>query len=81
MTNREAIQAIVNRLFDTEIEALHVEAETVVGMAQNGPPDGEADGTLDEQRWYRARDVSNALTWLWRAIDAWESAERGAGTP
>lgn len=43
--------------------------ETVLGEAQNGPPDGEADGSLTERRWTALRDVVQAARKFNEAIE------------
>ena len=40
------------------------ELETVLGEAQNGPPDGAADGTLSTAQWTALRDVQRAASML-----------------
>jgi hypothetical protein len=64
MTQREQAMRIIGTIrniyvdgLDSQIEKLH----ELVRKAQNGPPDGEADGSLDDENWTRLRDVCNAL--------------------
>lgn len=35
--------------------------DTLVGVAQNAPPEGESDGSIDEALWYELRDLVNVL--------------------
>lgn len=42
----------------------------IVGAAQNVPPLGEADGTLNERRWELARNVAERGDRFLRAVDA-----------
>lgn len=46
--------------------------QDVVGKAQNGPPHGEADGTIDEVTWKRARLLAMAMRDLVFAIECIE---------
>lgn len=50
----------------------------VVGDAQNGPPDGAADGTVDPMLWTLARDLSKALEDVDFFLAAIERTEREA---
>jgi hypothetical protein len=59
MTNREMMMDIVRRIPD--ISALAMDAAALLGIAQNGPPYGEADGTIDSASWYKLRDIVRAL--------------------
>lgn len=47
------------------IEAL----DEILGKAQNGPPNGEADGSIDADRWARLSELSRAATAFNAAID------------
>ncbi len=45
--------------------------DRVLGEAQNAPPQGKADGSLDEQAWTKAHQVAVAGSALLWAVDAW----------
>jgi hypothetical protein len=53
MTQREQADALLKRLsyMFPELDSVRQELGEVVGMAQNGPPDGEADGSIDPKLW------------------------------
>lgn len=52
----EQVRRLKNRLSD------------IVGIAQNGPPYGAADGTIDESTWKRAQRLLLSFEELYRAI-------------
>ena len=52
----EQVRRLKNRLSD------------IVGKAQNLRPEGDADGTIDEQTWRRARALLRAFEDMHRAI-------------
>jgi hypothetical protein len=37
------------------------ELRLVVGQAQNGPPDGEGDGSIHPEQWERFKQIERAL--------------------
>ena len=61
MTDRDAIMQPLKRLVagigTADLKALH----EALGKAQNGPPDGAADGTIDAAEWKAASDIARAL--------------------
>jgi hypothetical protein len=59
------------RLSDAVERGLWPEAEAVLAEAQNPPPLGSADGSIDEWTWTLARDAVRAI---WQA----EAAARDA---
>lgn len=44
--------------------------DAIVDKAKNGPPDGEADGSLDERQWAILRDYVTALRGGIAAVEA-----------
>ena len=69
MTQREKIAECVKKLSEMgpaspEVTAVWVELEDAIAAAQNRPPLGVADGSVDEKYWYKARDFSNAYCQL-----------------
>lgn len=69
MNQREQAKALVRNM-----GILHNRSGTevllrdLVGEAQNGPPHGGADGSLDEPSWTALRDLCNALDALEGAL-------------
>lgn len=53
--------------------ALHKRLRDIVGKAQNGPPHGDADGTIDAVTWKRARLLASAMNDFAWAVDCIES--------
>lgn len=51
------------------LESLHARTEALLDKAQNGPPHGDGDGTIDAAAWYRLRKLSRAMRDLLCAID------------
>ncbi len=50
----------------------------VLGRAQNDPPHGESDRTIDPAEFTRLREVENAVARLRRALEnVWKSGEEG----
>jgi len=45
-----------------------------VDFTQNGPPDGGADGSIDEETWTAARDACVAFEALVRAVQRLDDA-------
>lgn len=43
--------------------------ESILDLAQNGPPDGESDGSITELRWNQLTRLVNAARAFNRAID------------
>ena len=58
-TDRERMNAIMARIPDLTL--LASDARELLGKTQNGPPGGEADGTLHPDAWYVLRAVCTAL--------------------
>lgn len=64
MTQREEAAAIVAEIVDRvgSVMVPLVDAsrrlDDVLGRAQNGPPDGEADGSLTPEQWTTLRDFA-----------------------
>lgn len=50
------------------------ELRDVLDRAQNGPPEGEADGTIDEPMWTRLRDYARSVD---AALHGFEAHGRG----
>lgn len=69
MTDRGRAEDLVGR-FPVPEEQLLRKLEDVLGKAQNSPPLGAADGTIDEESWYALRAYINALRELRRARKA-----------
>lgn len=59
MTQRERIAKLIPQL-RVPAEAV-AELTAVVGEAQNGPPQGAADGTVSPQLWLATRDAVLAV--------------------
>lgn len=55
----------------TRLRSLENQLWEVIREAQNQPPQGEADGTLDERTWTALRDLAEAAT---RLLTAHETA-------
>lgn len=70
MTDDEQFAAICADFpFDSAaLERLHRRLDALVGKAQNGPPYGKADGTIDRTTWFRLRHLSDAMGVLLRAM-------------
>ena len=66
MTDAETFAAICADFpFDTAaLDDLQRRLDALLGKSQNGPPDGEADGTIGQDDWMRLR----ALTWAMREL-------------
>lgn len=58
-----------------QVRQLRDRLRDIVGHAQNGPPYGEADGTIDEMTWRQAQQLLLAFEDLHRSICR---IERGA---
>lgn len=62
MTDREAIRLhlgrLVSRIDDSDVAALF----EALGKAQNGPPDGTADGSIGAAEWEACAKAANALS-------------------
>ena len=52
--------AVIRPVLDA-IESHVAKLDAIVGEAQNGPPDGKADGTLVDPEWSAMRDLVRAL--------------------
>ena len=54
--------------------------DLVVDEAQNGPPDGKADGSIDGPTWRKAKRIVEALRELQWALEPWngKAARNGA---
>lgn len=50
----------------------NIDLNDVVERAQNGPPDGGDDGTIDEALWYRLRGLSDQLTGLLNVLRSFD---------
>lgn len=59
MTDREELERMLSALGD--LTALSERWDTLLGKTQNGPPDGEGDGTIDVDTWYQVRFVCRGL--------------------
>ncbi len=59
MTDKEKMDLIMALIPD--VRSLATAAHDLLGVAQNGPPDGAADGTINSDDWHLLRNVSNAL--------------------
>lgn len=66
MTNDKEFTAICASFpFDLPtLEALHRRLDDLLRRTQNGPPHGEADGTINERTWNQLR----SLTWAMRDL-------------
>jgi hypothetical protein len=63
VTQHEQADALLKRLsyMFPELDSIRQELDKVVGMAQNGPPDGEADGSIDEMFWQGLALINRSL--------------------
>jgi hypothetical protein len=63
MTHREQADSLLKRLsyMFPELESIRQALDEVVGKAQNGPPYGEADGSIDEHVWKRFSVINKTL--------------------
>lgn len=63
MTDSETFDDLVASFPFTldDLRLLHLRCRNLVGKAQNGPPAGHADGTLDVKSWRQMRALTNAL--------------------
>ena len=52
------------------------ELRDVLERAQNRPPAGEADGTIDEPLWLRLRDYANAVDSVLQGFEAYIGSGR-----
>lgn len=77
LTQREYLKHLVERV---QLDANIAEFERVLGQAQNRPPHGEADGSIDEKTFNQARKtismISEASWELSRLASLLELAER-----
>lgn len=62
MTDRETLDSMLSMLGD--LTSLQVRWDELLGKAQNGPPDGGADGTIDGDTWSYMQSFCRALTQL-----------------
>lgn len=71
MSQRKRAEQILEKLrlpTDDELRAL----DLALGDAQNQPPLGEADGSINEQAWYALRDAIEALQKIRPAIETFK---------
>lgn len=70
MTDAETYAAICADFpFDgPQLDALSGRLERLLDKAQNGPPQGKADGTIGRDDWYRLRALTWAMADLVRAM-------------
>jgi hypothetical protein len=70
-TQLERANAIIARLkvMLPELSRLSRDLAQVVGDAQNGPPDGGADGTISDVRWTQLKNAERALSKLVCSLD------------
>lgn len=63
MTQKEQADALLKRLsyMFPELDSIRQALDEVVGKAQNGPPDGEADGSIDETFWHGLALINRSL--------------------
>ena len=63
MTDDESFSDLVASFPFTldDIKLLRHRARNLLGKAQNGPPHGHADGTLDAKSWRQLRQLSDAI--------------------
>ena len=52
--------------------------DAITAKAQNSPPDGESDGSIDSDHWARLRDVQRATLHLIVAVQAWKEFDSRA---
>lgn len=63
MTQRKLAGSYIRSRLSGEYESTEwlSRLHTLIGKAQNGPPDGEADGSLSETQWIALRDFHEAM--------------------
>lgn len=52
----------------TDLIVLHSELQVVLDAAQNGPPDGMADGTIDADAFISLRQLERQLVYLFSTV-------------
>lgn len=77
--NEQAAAAVakMNHAIDSVVAPMRSalrELRDVLDRAQNGPPDGEADGSIDDPTWTRLRDYANAVD---AALQGFEANAQG----
>lgn len=77
-TQQQRLEAALARLpkVTDDVRAALTELNAVLVEAQNSPPFGAADGTIDEMTWVVARDVVNAVEQYDRTLAAGASRLR-----
>lgn len=75
MTDAERLDDILAsfRFDGAHIRDLHERLRILLAKTQNGPPQGHADGSIDERTWYQMRQLTRAMDDLSRAVDVLEN--------
>lgn len=75
MTDAERFDDILAsfRFDGAHVRDLHERLRLLHDKTQNRPPDGHADGTIDERAWYQLRQLTMAINDLRRAVDVLEN--------
>lgn len=69
-TQREQVIAAIRSIIAAPRSAAALkELRVVLEAAQNGPPDGAADGSLTLEAWQTCRDLHDSLSAAQRALD------------
>ena len=58
---RRRLRAVLTSEVAAELHEIGQELDRVVGEAQNGPPDGEADGSLVPPEWSKCQEIAQAI--------------------
>lgn len=73
MSNMSQLTSLISGLIVPDKKILS-EIETALSAAQNPPPHGEADGSIEEHQYAAARSVWFAALKLKRAVSEWNYA-------
>ena len=66
----KAVADIIHVLEVSQILPYRALLRIVIDEAQNGPPDGESDGSIDEALWNKLKRVEKAMYELTGAVNA-----------